>query len=98
MLKEDDRSRLVGMLLTARASAISVGGSVAPEPPAFANGQSVLFWWASWFKDCPLGKLPAQYQGTKRPSWYIGEVLNYAGWWRITYAGREYEGHTYDAY
>ena len=71
MKREDDRSRLIVLLSITKATAIV---PVAP-PPAdlFSPGQSVLQWWASWFKDCT--ELPNQYgKKHKRPTWFSAEV------------------------
>ena len=57
MKREDDRSRLIVLLSIAQATAIV---PVAPPPAElFSPGQSVLQWWASWFKECT--ELPKQY-------------------------------------
>ena len=71
MKREDDRSRLIVLLSIAQATAIV---PVAPPPAElFSPGQSVLQWWASWFKDCI--ELPKQYgKKHKRPTWFSGEV------------------------
>ena len=71
MKREDDRSRLVVLLSIAKATTIV---PVAPQPPElFSPGQSVLQWWANWFKDCI--ELPKHYGKLhKRPTWFSGEV------------------------
>ena len=42
--------------------------------PVFSTGQSVLQWWASWFKDSKSA--PGQYKAKQRPSWFSGEVAS----------------------
>ena len=71
MKREDDRSRLIVLLSITKATAIV---PVAPPPAElFSPGQSVLQWWASWFKGCI--ELPKQYcKRFKRPTWFSGEV------------------------
>ena len=94
MKLEEDRSRLVGLLIVARA-----GVSVAPsDGPLFRPGQSALQWWAPWFKSAPEGFLLPHYKKKSRPTWFSGEVVAYAGHMSIIYAGRPYEGHCYDTY
>ena len=53
MRKEDDRSHLVNLFLTARASSIEFAPAFGA--PACGVGQSILQWWAPWFKDCLEG-------------------------------------------
>ena len=71
MKREDDRSRLVVLLSIAKAITTV---PVAPQPTElFSPRQSVLQWWANWFKDCI--ELPKQYgKRHKRPTWFSGEV------------------------
>jgi hypothetical protein len=66
----------------------------------FANGTAVLQWWSDWFKNLHLTQPLAHYKkNKKRPAWFSGEVLQYAGWDAIKYAGRVQEpGHLYDTY
>ena len=40
----------------------------------FAAGQSVLQWWASWFKK--EGPAPSRYSKKQRPTWFSGEILS----------------------
>jgi len=71
MKREDDRSTLIVLLSNAKATPVV---PIAPPPvEQFSPGQSVLQWWASWFKDCVA--LPKQYgKKKKRPTWFSGEV------------------------
>ena len=65
----------------------------APQP-RFSAGQSVLQWWANWFKN--EGPPPKVYGKNKRPSWYSGEILNSAVWTEGKhYAGVKYTGWVY---
>ena len=96
MRKEDDRSHLVNLFLTARASSIEFAPAFGA--PAFGVGQSILQWWAPWFKDCLEGAVPDNYNAKNRPKWFSGEVTAYAGTFRVIYAGRAHEGHCYDTY
>ena len=56
MKREDDRSRLIVLLSIAKATIVPVAPLVVE---LFSPGQSVLQWWASWFKGCT--ELPKQY-------------------------------------
>ena len=95
---QDKRSALVGLLIAARARAPDEPAAVPASNPQFRPGQSVLQWWASWFKSIPEGALPEHYGGKSRPTWFSGEVTSYAGCLSIIYAGRRHTGHCYDAY
>ena len=73
---------------------------VASRPstgPLYRAGQSVLQWWASWFKSGeprPKGK-----GKKKRPRWYSGEIVHPPVWAENTlYAGFTYTGWLYPAY
>ena len=65
--------------------------------PLFRAGQSVLQWWASWFKKgepTPKGK-----GKKKRPQWYSGEIVHPPVWTEnMLYAGFTYTGWLYPAY
>ena len=64
-----------------------------PEP-RFSAGQSVLQWWASWFKEGTAK--PKQYKKNKRPTWYSAEILNPAVYTKgMQYAGFRYVGWVY---
>lgn len=73
---------------------------VASRPstePLYRAGQSVLQWWAAWFKSGeprPKGK-----GKKKRPRWYSGEIVHPPVWAENTlYAGFTYTGWVYPAY
>ena len=70
----------------------------SPETkPKFHPGQSMIQWWASWFKTATV--VPALYNKTNRPAWCSGEVLAHAGYKSIKYAGIEQEKqHVYVCY
>ena len=42
--------------------------------PRFAAGQSVLQWWASWFKK--EGPAPSHYSKKQRPTWFSGKIVS----------------------
>ena len=66
----------------------------ACSEPRFSAGQSVLQWWANWFKN--EGPPPKVYGKKKRPSWFSGEILNPAVWTEgMQYAGVKYTGWVY---
>ena len=50
----------------------------ACSEPRFSAGQSVLQWWASWFKE--ESPKPKQCNKKQRPTWFSGEILNPAVW------------------
>ena len=58
----------------ARIVAAQSPAAAATMEPRFRAGQSVLQWWASWFKN--KGPAPQTYGKKKRPSWFSGEILN----------------------
>lgn len=61
----------------------SIEGNVAQRmsPHKFTSGQSIIQWWASWFKTIP------DKVGKARPAWFFGEVLAVYGFKSIWYAG-----------
>ena len=65
-----------------RAQEQLVDGLIEAGPgrpaPLFANGQSVIRWWASWMKEAT--ELPASYNKLNRPNWYSAQILTYVGW------------------
>ena len=62
--------------------------------PRFRAGQSVLQWWASWFKN--EGPAPQVYGKKTRPSWFAGEILDPAVWMEDkVYEGVKYTGWVY---
>ena len=71
----------------------SARGSVGPEY-RFHVGQSVLQWWANWFKNTAE---PREHNKKKeQPSWYPGEILNPARYVKdFPYAGERYTGIAY---
>ena len=80
--------------------------TAVPEPaceerkrslPAFLPGQSIIQWWASWFKNAD--EPPKKYSKKKRPAWFSGEVLTYNGYKAIKYAGiQQVAQHCYVTY
>ena len=71
----------------------SARGSAGPEY-RFQAGQSVLQWWANWFKNTAE---PREHNKKKeQPSWYSGEILNPARYVKdFPYAGERYTGIAY---
>ena len=65
----------------------------APQP-RFSAGQSLLQWWAYWFKnEGPPPKVRPKY---KRPAWWTREILTSAVWAQgKTYGGGKYTGWAY---
>ena len=80
--------------------------TAVPEPaceerkrplPAFSPGQSIIQWWASWFKNAD--EPPKKYSKKNRPAWFSCEVLTYNGYKAIKYAGSQQEAqHCYVTY
>ena len=68
----------------------------AHPKPAFKQGQSVLHWLAHWMKTAKV--TPVTYNTNHRPSWYSAEVLTYAGFKTLRYAGQEYTENLYDVF
>ena len=65
--------------------------------PAFSPGQSIIQWWASWFKNAD--EPPKKYSKKNRPAWFSCEVLTYNGYKAIKYAGSQQEAqHCYVTY
>ena len=64
--------------------------------PAFKHGQSVLQWWAHWMVSAVT--LPKTYKTTHRPAWYVGEVLSYAGYLQLRYAGQDFSENFYNVF
>ena len=110
MKAADDRSRLVEAATAAatlkealaEAAAAAAAESTAPQPSPkslFQTGQSVLNWWAPWFKECGPGQHPRTYKGKQRPSWYMSEIVSVAGWRDdVPYAGALMSGFMYLVY
>ena len=86
----------------AEAAAAAAAESTAPQPRSkslFATGQSVLNWWAPWFKDCGPGQHPKTYAKKKRPLWYNSEIASEIGWRDdVPYAGALMSGYMYLVY
>ena len=81
----------------ARIVAAQSPAAAATMKPRFRAGQSVLQWWASWFKNG--GPPPKSYRKKKRPSWYSGEIVNPPVWTEdMLYAGFKYTGWVYPAH
>ena len=65
--------------------------------PCFKAGQSVLQWWASWFKDAT--EAPRHYAKNRRPSWFSAEICSPGVWVKdMRYAGMNYTGFAYPAH
>ena len=81
----------------ARIVAAQSPAAAATMKPRFRAGQSVLQWWASWFKNG--GPPPKSYRKKKRPAWYSGEIVNPPVWTEdMLYAGFKYTGWVYPAH
>jgi cobalamin biosynthesis Mg chelatase CobN len=65
----------------------------AVEQPKFGTGQAVLKWWAHWFADTGVNKMPMQLKGKKRPAWYSAEIIRCAEILDITYDGLRTADH-----
>ena len=91
---------------TAIAEAVTKEKTQIPEPaceqrkrplPAFSPGQSIIQWWASWFKNAD--EPPKKYSKKNRPAWFSCEVLTYSGYKAIKYAGsQQVAQHCYVTY
>ena len=70
MKLQDQFSYLVGLLIDARATVAkaATGASGASSAPLFSPGQSILSWYAPWFKKIPEGELPEHYCKKNRPT------------------------------
>ena len=64
--------------------------------PAFKQGQSMLHWWAHWMTTATV--TPKTYNTKHRPSWYSAEVLTYAGYKKLRYAGQDYTENLYNVF
>ena len=74
----------------------SARGSAGPEY-RFQAGQSVLQWWANWFKNTAEPR--EHYKKKERPSWYSGEILNPGRYVEdLPYAGELYTGIAYNVH
>ena len=74
----------------------SAKAGFALPKPAFKQGQSVLHWWAHWMTTATV--TPKTYNTTHRPAWYSAEVLTYAGFKTLRYAGQEYTENVYNVF
>ena len=75
------------------ATSCHAAHTFAPQP-RFSAGQSVLQWWARWFKK--EGPLPAVNSKFKRPLWCSVEILTSAVWTEDKhYGGGKYTGWVY---
>ena len=78
----------------ARIVAAQRPAAAATMEPRFRAGQSVLQWWANWFKN--TGSAPQTYGKKRRPSWFSGEILNPPVWLEdMAYAGAKHTGWVY---
>ena len=78
-----------------RAFREAKAGFALPKP-AFKQGQSVLHWWAHWMTTATV--TPKTYNTKHRPSWYCAEVLTYAGYKKLRYAGQDYTENLYNVF
>ena len=78
-----------------RALREAKAGFALPKP-AFKHGQSVLHWWAHWMTTATV--TPKTYNTKHRPSWYCAEVLTYAGYKKLRYAGQDYTENLYHVF
>ena len=74
----------------------SAKAGFALPTPAFKQGQSVLHWWAHWMTTATV--TPQTYNTKHSPAWYSAEILTYAGFKTLRYAGQEYSEHVYNVY
>ena len=81
----------------ARIVATQRPAAAAPLEARFRAGQSVLQWWASWFKkEGPAPKVYGKRSKHKRPSWYSGELVSTPVWAEnMEYAGVKHTGWVY---
>ena len=82
--------------LEAEARIVAAQRPVVPptKKPLFRAGQSVLQWWASWFKT--NGPPPKGKGSKKRPQWYSGEIVHPPVWTDgMLYAGFRFKGWLY---
>ena len=59
----------------------------------FRTWQSVLHWWAGWFKSAT--EPPMQLNKKLRPVWYDATILLELGLRQVTYAGLPWHRHCY---
>ena len=79
--------------LMERAEAADSKGNHQQLPdPLFRTGQTVLQFWANWFKSEPLDSSRKKASKGDRPKWYIGEILSGPERKCITYGGVRVEG------
>ena len=81
---DEDRD---GFMIRLAESKSDVIVSLHAPLPSFCPGQSIIQWWASWFKTAV--EPPKKYKKKLRPAWFSGEVLSYSGYKSIKYAGLE---------
>ena len=80
-----------------RIVAATTKASRPSTQPLFRAGQSVLQWWASWFKT--NGAPPKGKGSKKRPQWYSGEIVHPPVWTDgMLYAGFRFTGWLYPAH
>ena len=66
----------------------------ADRVPLFRPGQSVLQWWAGWFKNAVNPK--GHYNKGERPTWFSGEIISPGVYVEsMVYAGMQYKGFVY---
>ena len=79
---EEYVQRLMQMVQRLKAELRTVAAtskdSLPSTEPLYRFGQSVLQWWASWFKT--NGEPPKGKRKKKRPQWYAGEIVSDPVW------------------
>ena len=78
----------IAALSVVAAQATSSSSSRDPEGK-FANGQSVLNWWASWFATAV--EPPKKLKGKHRPKWYDSNIIAQMAKMDVHYAGRDWK-------
>ena len=78
----------IAALSAVAAQATSSSSSRDPEAK-FGNGQSVLNWWASWFREAV--EPPTKIKGRQRPKWYDSNIICQRGIMGVHYAGRDWK-------
>ena len=62
----------------------------------FSTGQSVLHWWAGWFKSAT--DPPMQLKGKSRPVWFDATIIMALGFRDVAYAGRQWREPCYQVH
>ena len=62
----------------------------------FRTGQSMLHWWAGWFKSST--EPPMQLKQSLGPVWFDAKIVTALGLQDVTYAGREWRDPCYQVH